>query len=134
MDPSSQLDPAELMRDAPEVPTTNINHLCLTTSSTASHNGPEVKSIQNLDPAYLDILSHNVRESIVNAVWNQLLREVFEYPGFVLAPQLYTPDNQRVDLVPCAQTYNPNIPLVPMFAYEGKEGPISPTESFKAIV
>ena len=129
----SQLDPAELVGDAPEEPSTGTNHLRLTPSTATNQNPPEVKSVQNLDPVYLNILSHGVRESIVNAVWNQLLREVFQYPDFVLAPEYYTLHEQRVDLVACGRTYDPNDPLVPVFAYEGKEGPITDTKFFDAI-
>ena len=133
MDPMAQLDPAELVGDVPEQPSSDINHLRLKPSTATDHNHAEVESVQNLDPVYLNILSYKVRESTVNAVWNQLLQEVFQYPGFVLAPEFYTPNDQRVDLVACGQTHDPDNPLVPVFAYEGKEGPITPTQFFNAI-
>lgn len=122
------------MRDAAEEPSTDINDLHPTPSTATNHDAPEVKSVHNLDPAYLKILSREIRESIVNAVWNQLFREVFQCPGSVLAPEFHTPTGQKVDLVACGQIYDPDNPLVPVFAYEGKEGPITPTEFFIAIV
>lgn len=126
----SRFDSGELKGDAPEEAKSDVNHPRLSPSIARNNNNVEVKSVQNLNPFYLNILSDVVSESIVNAVWNQLLREVFQYPGFVLAPEYYTPDDNKVDLVVCANTGHQ---LVSVFAYEGKKGPISDTEFLKAL-
>ena len=133
MDSLSRLDPVEVKGGAPEEPSIDINQVHLKLPAIKNRNHPELKSVQSLDKYYIDILSNQVRESIVNAVWNQLLREVFQYPDFVLAPEYYTTNNQRVDLVPCGRTFKAQNPLVPVFAYEGKKGPIGDAEWLQAI-
>ena len=102
--------PCGVGADAPEEPSTDINYLHLRPSTATNHDRAEKKSVQRLDPVYLNILSHDVRESIVNAVWNQSLREVFQYPDFVLAPEYYTPRN-RLGLI-SSSVVKPIIPLI----------------------
>ena len=135
----TQLDPAKLTRAASEDTVTKTKPHAVALEllpAAASHNRLEAKSVQNLDPAWLKILSNNVSPSLVNAVWSQLLREVFQYPGFVIAPDYYTisPRYKKVDLVACAPTkFNPRDTVAPVFAYQGKEGPTSDPDFQNAV-
>jgi len=63
-----------------------------------------------------------VRESIINGIWYEAIRQHFPSPGFVIAPEWYTPNNTRVDLCILQVT---NLGLRPVFAFEGKQGPMN---------
>ena len=101
-------------------------------STTPDQEPVEINSVQGLDPRWLAILDGQVRESIVNAVWNQLLREVFQYPGFALAPEFYTDNGRKVDLVALGLTNTPG-QLASAFAYEGKKGTVTENEFIQAV-
>jgi len=72
---------------------------------------------------YYGVLGGQVEESTVNAIWYEALRQSFPFPQFIIAPEYYTPNNTKVDLVVLENTNNG---LRPVFAYEGKRGPITP--------